>query len=361
MPLLIIRDDITAVRADAIVNAASHTLLGGGGVSGAIHKAAGKRLLAACAKRGGCEPGTATVTKGYNLPCKYVIHTVGPRWEGGTKGEEAVLAACYSESLKLAKEHKCDSVAFPLIASGAHGYPKDEALKAATRTISAFLEDNEMLVYLVVYDRDAFMLSKQLSDGVVAYIDEHYVEAHPVEGTRPILLPEDFQCQMSLPVREDSTRDDTVQRRESTSRFDTASLPSMAAPSAKPYTAKRPKIDELVAALDESFSEMLLRKLREKDMIPADCYKRANIDRKLFSKIQSDKYYKPSKPTAAAFAIALELPPAEARELLYKAGFSLSHSSKFDVIVEYFIVSGNYNVHEINEVIFAYDKNLIGG
>lgn len=234
MPLQIIRNDITKMSVDAIVNAANTSLLGGGGVDGCIHRAAGPELLAECSTLHGCETGSAKITKGYRLPCKYVIHAVGPRWRDGKHREQELLESCYRTSLNLAKENGCQSVAFPLISSGIYGYPKDQALKVAVDTISTFLLENEMMVYIVIFDR------------------------------------------------------------------------------------------------------------------------------KLFSKIRSDKFYKPSKPTVLAFAIALELPLAQMQEMLGKAGFTLSHSSKFDIIVEYFVERGNYNVYEINEALFAFDQSLIG-
>ncbi len=314
MPLQIVRNDITKIECDAIVNAAKTSLLGGGGVDGAIHKAAGEGLLRACEKLGGCEVGQAKLTKGYNLPCKYVIHTVGPVWSGGNAHEKELLASCYRESLRLAKKHRCKTVAFPLISSGAYGYPKDEALQVATGEIGRFLLENDMTVLLVVFDKGSFALSKKLRDDITEYIDENYVESH-------------------FDPRREAAR--SVGRKAA---LPTAPMESMAprptmAPAAT-VSSKKLSLQDAVSQVDESFSEMLLRKIDEKGMKDSECYKKANISRKLFSKIRSDPHYRPSKPTAIAFAIALELPLDETKELLMKAGFALSRSNKFDIIIE---------------------------
>lgn len=335
MPLLIVRNDITKMKVEAIVNAANPSLLGGGGVDGAIHKAAGAELLKECKTLNGCDVGEAKITKGYNLPCKYVIHTVGPIYKDGKHGEKEKLECCYKNSLKLAKEYGLETVAFPLISAGAYGYPRQEALKIASKTITDFLSNNhDMTVYMVIFDKASYTISKQLFDDISAYIDENYVseyeKAHPVRRLNAYSAKSKVQDAeiMSAPIVAQTFSDG---------------------------------LDDAISMLDESFSEMLLRKIDERKMSDAECYKKANIDRKLFSKIRSDKFYHPKKNTVLAFAIALELNLRETQEMLKKAGFALSHSNKFDIIIEYFIKNGNYNIFEINEALFSFDQALLGG
>ena len=340
MPLEIVRNDITKMQVDAIVNAANNSLLGGGGVDGAIHRAAGPGLLAECRTLGGCKTGEAKITAGYNLPAKYIIHTVGPIYEDGTHGEREMLESCYRTSLALAKEHGCESVAFPLISSGVYGYPKDEALRVATRVITDFLLENDMRVYIVVFDKASFKISAKLVADIAEYIDDNYVDTHTLQSRRNIFVS------------------------EATCDFESYSRKPMVCESMAPIMGKsecRRDLDAELRRMDESFSEMLLRKIDERGMSDVECYKRANVDRKLFSKIRSDVNYRPSKPTAIAFAIALRLPLREAKQLLEKAGFALSRSNKFDVIVEYFIRHRIYNIFEINEVLFEFDQSLLGG
>ncbi len=334
MPLQIVRNDITTMKVDAIVNAANESLLGGGGVDGAIHRAAGPDLLAECRTLGGCQTGQAKITKGYRLPARYVIHTVGPVWRGGQQGEKELLISAYRSSLELALAHRCETVAFPLISSGVYGYPKDQALKVAVDTIGDFLLAHDMTVYLVIFDRAAYAIGEKLFADIAAWIDDRYVDAH-------------------------------TDSRETQYRRAMSALPGfgMPAPCAAAEAAQDAleQLAERLNQLDESFSQMLLRKIDERGITDAQCYKKANIDRKLFSKIRSDVHYKPSKPTALAFAVALEMPLEEARDLLGKAGYAFSHASKFDVIVEYFIAHRNYNIFEINEALFAFDQSLLGG
>ena len=331
MPLQIVRNDITTMKVDAIVNTTDESLLGGGGVDGAIHRAAGPELLKECRALGGCKTGQAKITKGYRLPAKFVIHTVGPIWRGGSHGERDLLASAYRSSLEPALANRCETVAFPLLSSGVYSYPKDQSLKVAVDTIGDFLLAHDMTVYLVIFDRDAYTISSKLFADITAYIDDCYVDTH------------------------------TDSREEQRRRMAMASMPMEEEWMPAPCAMTPSGLDEAISKLDESFSQMLLRKIDERGMTDAQCYKKANIDRKLFSKIRSDVHYKPSKPTAMAFAIALELPLEEAREMLEKAGFAFSHASKFDIIVEYFIAHQNYNIFEINEALFAFDQSLLGG
>jgi len=337
MPLIIIRNDITKVQADAIVNAANSSLLGGGGVDRAIHRAAGTELLEECRALYGCETGQAKITKGYKLPAKYIIHTVGPVWNGGKSNEEKLLSDCYKNSLALAKEYKLESIAFPLISSGAFGYPKDKSLKTAISVIGDFLLNNEMTVFLVVYDKAAFVLSEKLFSSISQYIDDKYIEEHS-----------------------SNRRDRYVEMPKLSESYIEASELFSAEVSA-PVKKRKRKLEDVVKNIEETFSQMLLRLIDEKGMTDAETYKKANIDRKLFSKIRNDINYKPSKPTAIAFAIALKLNLDETKDLLLKSGFALSHSSKFDIIIEYFIEEGNYNIFEINEALYAFEQNSLGG
>lgn len=332
MPLQIIRNDITKMDVDAIVNAANSALKMGGGVCGAIFNAAGAdKLQKECDEIGKCNTGDAVITKGYNLLAKHIIHTVGPVWNGGNNDEEKLLKNCYLKSLNLALVNGLESIAFPLISSGIYGYPKDQAFKIAVSVIQDFLLNNEMMVYLIVFDKKAVEISEKLYKSIEKYIDDNYVDD-----------------------RYESKRERYTKELEFISENFILNEANV-----MPSKSKR-SLEDVVSQLDETFSQMLFRLIDEKDMTDVETYKKANIDRKLFSKIRSDKFYNPRKTTALALAISLELNIDETKDLLSKAGLALSHSNKFDLIIEYFIDEGIYNIFEINEALFAFEQNLLG-
>ncbi len=330
MPLHIIRQDITKLKCDAIVNAANNTLLGGGGVDGAIHKVAGSKLLEECKTLGGCDTGDAKITKGYNLPCKHIIHTVGPVWSGGHNGEKTLLESCYKKSLALAKENNCESIAFPLISSGIYGYPKDKALSVAVETISKFLFDNEMLVYIVVFDKASYRISEELFDDVAEYIDDNYVgKMRGYDRPRKAFNATPFFCDFAC------------------------------------FEEKLPKPEDLslidmLSNMDDNFVVTLLKLIDLKGITDLECYKKANVSRQTWYKIMNEKDYKPSKNTVISFAVALELSLDETKHLLSTVGFTLSKSSKFDIIIEYFLQKGEYNIFTINETLFEFDQVCLG-
>ena len=330
MPFKIVRNDIVKMETQAIVNAANTSLQMGGGVCGAIFKAAGpNKLQRACDKIGRCEVGQAVITKGYDLYADYIIHTVGPIWRGGNNNEEELLYSAYKSSLDLALENLIESIAFPLISSGIYGYPRDQALKVAITAISEFLFKHDMEVYLVVYGKETVLLSEKLFDEIDRYIDDNYIEK-----TSRIL--ESYELQKS--IEEDS-------------------YPGILAENIETKTRN---LEELIANQEETFSQMLLRLIDQKNMTDVETYKKANVDRRLFSKIKNNKEYNPSKPTAIAFAIALELNLDETYDLLQRAGYALSPSNKFDLIIEFFIEESNYDIYEINQALFSFDQSLLG-
>lgn len=334
MPFTIVRQDITKIQVDAIVNSANTTLQMGGGVCGAIFKAAGTaKLQAACAKLAPIKNGEAVITPGFKLPAKYIIHTAGPIYSNGKNGEETHLRSCYLNSLKCATHNKCKSIAFPLISSGIYGYPKAEALSVATTAIKDFLNDHDIDVFLAVFDKETFTVSEKLMGEVASYIDEHYVDEHWDKRRERNLL--EFEAKAL------NTPDPQNNYEKVSSRI--------------------LGLENIVINLDEPFSVTLLRLIDTKGKTDVEIYKRANLDRKLFSKIRTSKGYMPSKRTAIALAVALELTLDETDDLLGRAGYALSRSQKFDVIVEYFIANGKYDIFAINEVLFKYDQPLLGG
>ena len=339
MPFAIVRNDITNMRVDAIVNSANPRPVVGLGTDSAIHQKAGPRLLAARQKIGPIAPGQAAVTRAYDLQAKYVIHTVGPVWDGGRYGEEALLRGCYDNSLALARAKGCRSVAFPLIATHNYGFPRDRALQIAVSAFSSFLLEHEMEIYLVVFDRSAFQLSETLFHNVESFIDQHYVDTWEKAVYGPAGNP---------PLQRKGRRQDRD--------LYAGSILSEAVPCAP----KAASLEDMLRQEDAGFTETLLKLIDRAGKKDSEVYKRANLSKQHFSKIRNNPGYKPTKPTALALAVALELDLEDTRDLIGRAGYALTNSSKFDLILRYFIENRNYNVVEINCVLFDHDQSLLG-
>lgn len=339
MPLQIIRQDITKMQVDAIVNTTNEKMLGYSGVDLAVHKGAGPELDAECATLKPLGLGAAKITRGYNLPAQYIIHTSGPVWEGGLQGESVLLRSCYVESLKLAVCYGCESVAFPLISSGTYGYPKDRVLKHAVQIISEFLLKHELLVYLCVYDRTSYEFSKQL-----------HTELSEIIGEEDIVIDwaSDSQCDMAV----EPTR---IEKRS------LEMLESHCVPKAVTNSVRDQSLGKYLKDMDKSFGNKLFEWIDKRGMTDVECYKKANVDKKTFSKIKCHlDTYRPSKQTAVAFAIALRLNLEETQDLLSSAGLTLSRSFVFDKIIRYFIQKEVYDIFEINEALFEFDQMLLG-
>ena len=329
MPFEIVRNDIVNMKVDAIVNTANPRPIIGAGTDKAVHDKAGARLLLARKEIGNIAVGEAAITPAFDLDANYVIHTAGPIWKDGRSGEEELLAYCFRNSLGIAKKKACESIAFPLISTGSYGFPKPLALQIAVREISSFLMENEMQVYLVVFEKQSFELSEKLFKSVSSYIDANYVSD-----------------KMNLEYGTSKLR-----------RFDYEEM--LLRESSYEITLKIPNLDGMLNNLDKGFSETLLYLIDRAGKKDSEIYKKANVDRKLFSKIRNNADYRPSKATAIAFAIALELDLDETSDLLSRAGYALSQSSKFDVIVKYFIENKKYDIFELNSVLFEFDQPLI--
>ncbi len=340
MPLQIIRQDITKMQVDAIVNTTNEEMVGYSGVDLAVHQGAGPELDKECAKIAPLGLGTAKITKGYHLDAKYIIHTSGPIWQGGLVGESIILKSCYLESLKLAVKHGCNSVAFPLISSGTYGYPKDQVLKFAVQVITEFLFEHELTVYLCVFDRTSYEFSQKLYAEINEFIDDEYVE----ECEEDFLETWDFCLCEGV-------------------NFDTCEelVCKSMAPCEAPNSARDKSLHEYMKSMDKPFAFKLFDFIDERGMTDVECYKKANIDKKTFSKIKCNpNTYKPSKQTAVAFAIALKLNLDETQDLLASAGLTLSRAFVFDKIIRYFIQKEIYDIFEINEALFEFDQVLLG-
>ena len=347
MPFKIIREDITKMKCDAIVNPTNEDLWPGGGVDAAVHQGAGEELFEMCQTLGGLELGKAKLTPAYNLPCKYIIHTVGPWWEGGDKKEKEALQSCYKEALKIAKGTKCGSIAIPLISSGAYGYPKDQVLTVALEVIKEFLLENEMLIYLVVFDKTAYALSERLHYEVAAYIDDNYVDesTHAADFDREAEIYEEFLLQADfcdVDFEERACR--PVLEREYNRREEFSGFGS---------------INEIEKYMGKGFRETLIDFLNEKEMDDVTCYKGANVSRQTWHKIMTNPEYKPTKKTVISLAISLGLDIDETQKLLSSTGFILSRSSLFDVIIMFCIENKQYDVFEVDSILFHYDQETL--
>ena len=390
MPLDIVRNDITNMQVDAIVNSANPKPVIGAGIDAGIHKKAGEGLLAARKKIGDIAFGEAAVTPAFGLNAKFVIHTAGPIWEDGKHDEERLLASCYSKSLALAKENACKSVAFPMISTGNYGFPKPLALQIATREISKFILENDMQVYLVVFEKESFSLSEKLFNSVKSFIDERYIEEKTKDEYSSDsriaagAATERERAFKALRRREDvselisfgSPKEDFIESSASEEyemqdsepvfrwKLSKRSVHTCASIEEPEQVAASIKLDDslefLLENLDAGFSETLLTLIDLSGKKDSEVYKKANVDRKLFSKIRNNPGYKPSKPTALAFAFALELDLYETKKFIARAGYALSRSSKFDIIVEYFLLHRNYDIFELNNVLYKFDQPLIG-
>lgn len=357
MPFQIVRNDITNMQVDVIVDTAGPRPEIGYGVDAGIHQKAGPELLKARQRIGDIPVGGAAVTRGFALPARYVIHTVGPVWRGGQQGEEELLRQCYRQSLRLAKRKRCQSVAFPLISAGNHGFPKEIALRIAMDAIGTFLMEHEMQVFLVVFSKGAFSLSEKLFHDVSSFIDENYVLQ---TNLKQYSVPDKCavrSVQQSAVLREQMKQRQAAIAEAAPAQEDYA--PSFEAP--KLFRQQpQPSLRQLLEQTDAGFSETLLKLIDETGKKDSAIYTRANVSRQHFSKIRKDPHYRPTKATAIAFAIALELDLEQTRDLIGRAGYALTNSSKFDVIIMYFIREGNYDMMQINATLFEFDQSLLG-
>lgn len=344
MPFEIVRNDITKMVVDAVVNTANPRPVIGLGTDSMIHEAAGPGLLIARQAIGCIDVGCAVVTPAFSLQAKYVIHTVGPVWEGGSYGEEEFLRNCYYNSLKLAVENKCKSIAFPLISTGNYGFPKDKALQIAVSAFSTFLLEHEMQIYLVVFDRTSFKLSEKLFQGVASYIDEYYVDV----------------CEKAAYGIAEENRGHRIRYRREMEICESSAVSEECIPCAPMSASKVMSLEDMLKQADAGFTETLLNLIDKTGQKDSEIYKKANISKQHFSKIRNNPNYKPTKPTAIALALALELSLEDTKDLIGRAGYALTNSSKFDLIIRYFIEQGNYNVVEINIALYEFDQTLLG-
>lgn len=370
MPLYFKKGDIASARCDAIVVPTSHSMSVWSrreSVDSRIFSLADKKIKKELVMSGGCETGKAKIFPSFGLACKHLICTVGPKWRGGDYGEEGFLRSCYKESFILAKEAQCESVAFPLISSGAYGMPKEIAVSIAVSTLRELVADSDMSVYLVLYDTESVEVGKRHIEELSAAIGKPETE---YEILSELLDGREFM-ESEFESRDDSfelCRYDISHREIFLNRYVPAPIRSesddresnIIRERGRLYEMENLSLEDELGMIDEGFSDMLVRKIAEKFAKNSDCYRKANVDKKLFSKIISNADYRPKKTTVLAFAIALELDIDETGEMLKRAGYALNTCHKLDIIVSYFIKKKHYNVFDINEALFAYDQPLLG-
>ncbi|MBQ6967182.1 MAG: macro domain-containing protein [Lachnospiraceae bacterium] len=377
MPFQIVRNDITKMQVDAIVNTANPFPGYGAGIDTAVYEAAGvEELLARRHEIGTVEPGTSFITEGYRLPAKYIIHTVGTAWHGGEEGEEAVLRNCYRSVFALAVENDIESLAIPLLASGCYGFPKGIALRIALSEIENFMSDHDPELYLVVFDEKSFSLTSELYGDIDSYISDNYVEEKSQEEYAPSApsapspgrLFSHINRRMKSAAFSGAATARRVQIDEDMAVPESAPLfGSMAAAEsmqvfedrAAPDKSDR-SLEDVVNDLDKSFMELVFSFADSKGMTDVEVQKKANLDRKAFSKLKCGTTKNPSKSTALALAVALELSLDDTKDLLSRAGLALSPCSKQDVIVRYFIEREAYDIFEINIALFEHGEPPLG-
>ena len=373
MSFKIVRNDITRIKADAIVNTANPEPVYSAGTDSAVYTAAGaEKLLEERKKIGRIAEGDVAVTPAFALDAKYIFHTVGPIWQGGNYGEKEIVRKCYQNCLDKAKELELESIAFPLLATGTYGFPKADALLIATSVFSGFLAENEMEITLVVFDSESFALSDKIFAGVDQFIDENYVGEKTAEEYSPVNLWAGLEAHVADECAEEPIERKAARRERNRNerrglfgsgsnamRMDSAIPPVAAAGAACASVAPR-SLEDVVKNVSETWQESLLRLITERGYSDTEVYKRANVDRKLFSKIRTNKNYQPKKNTAVAFALALRLNLDETKDFLMRAGYAFSPSSKFDLIIEYSIEHGVYDLMLINGALFDHDQPQLG-